>query len=425
MTDQQRPDSGSSAEHFLNQDPDLGGQDRRPLRILMVSARFAPFVGGTEIHTGRVADELSRRGHSVTVLTTDGAGSLPEEEHIGLVRVLRVPAYPAGSDLYLSPAIGREIKAGRWDLVHVQGYHTAVAPIALVAAQRVGLPTVLTFHSGGHSSRLRNMIRPIQVRYLQRYLLRAERLFGVSDFEANLFARRLGIRRERITVIPNGVSPGEGETTAGSATPESGTDDQRPTGTKTLLSIGRLVRYKGHHKVIQAMPHLLSLEPDTKLLILGRGPYEKELRKLARKLGVSDHVEFDFIPSEESHRLRAILRDASLAVLLSDYESHGMAAHEALTVGLPLAVMDKSALSELVTSGLAQAIPPHATSREVAEIVARCLHRPVEVATGPTEPTPTWSTIADRLEHHYYQVVNGEPNGYPSKRRSQNRTERD
>ncbi len=394
----------------------------------MVSARFAPFVGGTEIHTGRVADELTHRGHTVTVLTTDGAGSLPAEEHIGKVRVLRVPAYPAGSDLYFSPAIGREIKAGQWNLVHVQGYHTAVAPIALSAAQRVGLPTVLTFHSGGHSSQLRNMIRPLQVRYMQRFILRAERLFGVSGFEADLFARRLGIRRERITVIPNGVSPGEGEHTVGpdaSGGVTVGSDGHGSTAPKTLLSIGRLVRYKGHHKVIQAMPHLLRLEPDARLLILGRGPYEKELRKLARKLGVSDRVDIDFIPSEKSHRLRAILRDASLAVLLSDYESHGMAAHEALTVGLPLAVMDKSALSELVTSGLAQAIPPHASSREVAEIVARCLNRPVEVASGPTEPTPTWSTIADRLEYHYYQVVNGEPNGYPSKHQPQNRQPRD
>ncbi len=388
----------------------------RSLNILMVSARYAPFVGGTEIHTGRVAEELSRRGHDVTILTTDLDGSLPPREYVANVRIVRVPAYPAATDIYFAPAMRKIIRAGMWDLVHVQGYHTAVAPIALSAAQRRGIPTILTFHSGGHSSRIRNFIRPLQVRIMQRYMLRADRLFGVSEFEANLFTRRLGIHRSRIKVIPNGVSPTESDPPLPvefDPSSAGGSSDS----TKTILSVGRLVRYKGHHRVIQAMPQLLELEPDTRLLILGKGPYESDLRKLAKKLGVESSVDFDYIPSDESHRLRAILRDASLAVLLSDYESHGMAAHEALTVGLPLAVMDKSALSELVRSRLAQAIPPNASSREVAEIVARCLHRPIEVETGPVQ-THTWAGITDRLEEQYLQVIDeGLGSSHPQVRR--------
>ena len=376
------------------------GGSTRTLNILMVSARYAPFVGGTEIHTGRVSEELTARGHRVTVLTTDLDGSLPVREQVGKINVIRLPAYPSGTDLHIAPKLRKMINSQAWDLVHVQGYHTAVAPMALAAAQRQGIPNVLTFHSGGHSSRVRNLLRPVQVRLLQKYLLRADRLFGVSEFEASLFGGWLGLNRNRIKVIPNGVSPSEAESPAA----DRGLPDD---GAYTILSVGRLVRYKGHHRVIQAMPHLLRLEPNTKLLILGNGPYEGNLRRLAKKLRVDHAVRFDYIPSDESHRLRAILRDASLAVLLSDYESHGMAAHEALTVGLPLAVMDKSALGELVTSGLAQAIPPKASNREVAEIVVRCLHRPIETSNGPLARSHSWSTITDRLEEQYFQVVDG------------------
>ncbi|MGI9597862.1 MAG: glycosyltransferase family 4 protein [Acidimicrobiales bacterium] len=382
------------------------------LSILMVSARFAPFVGGTEIHTGEVAAELAARGHEVTVLTTETSGSLPESERIGDVTLLRVPAYPRRTDLYIAPRIRDVIADGRWDIVHVQGYHTAVAPIALAAAQRAEIPTVLTFHSGGHSSSFRNLIRPIQVLALRRYLLRCEAMIAVSQFEAELFASRLRIGIDRIKVIPNGVStsrpnlvPDTLQPAGPSAPPTPSVEvDGEPTGAPTILSMGRLVRYKGHHRVIKAMPHILKSNPDARLLILGRGPYERRLRRLAVRIGVADRVDFDYVPSGERDRLQTIMGNASMAVLLSAYESQGLAAHEAISAGLPLVVMDKTALSELVSAGHAQAIPPHATHREVAAIVNRSLR--LECAAGDRErgrapATLTWPTIVDRILAEY------------------------
>ena len=53
-----------------------------------------------------------------------------------------------------------------------------------------------------------------------------------------------------------------------------------------MLSSGRLERYKGHHRAIEALPLLRSTHPDAHLVILGGGPYEAELRALAERLGV-------------------------------------------------------------------------------------------------------------------------------------------
>lgn len=362
----------------------VGPVEERSLRILMVSARFAPFVGGTEIHTGQVASELAARGHQVTVLTTDLHGELPATEKIDGVEVVRVRAYPPGSDLYFAPKIRSWIPERSWDLVHVQGYHTAVAPMALQAAQAAGIPTMLTFHSGGHSSRLRNLLRPLQVALLRRFLLRTDRLIGVSNFEAELFSSRIGIGADRIAIIPNGVDrpkPDTDRTTE--ATPPSArsevegqawtTSEPLHSDDRIILSAGRLVRYKGHHRIIEAMPRILAAEPRAKLLVLGRGPYEKTLRTLARRLDVEDRVTFDSVPADERDRLDKLMDSASVAVVLSDYESHGMVAHEALDAGLPLVVLDRTALGELADSGAAMAVPPKASRQEVAEIVLRCL----------------------------------------------------
>src|SRR4051794_21146223 len=131
--------SGSTAD-----DP-----SRSRLRILYVTARYLPYVGGTEIHTAELATRLAAQGHDVTVLTTDPRGA--SFEFRDGVRVVRVRSWPADRDYYLAPGIYRQIASGQWDLVHLQGYHTLVAPIALAAAVRHQVPFVVTFHSGGHT----------------------------------------------------------------------------------------------------------------------------------------------------------------------------------------------------------------------------------------------------------------------------------
>ncbi|MEM7339650.1 MAG: glycosyltransferase family 4 protein [Actinomycetota bacterium] len=381
-----------------------GGGQSPPLRILFVSARFAPFVGGTEIHTGEVAAELVRRGHHVTVVTTDLSGALPKWETIDGVRVVRVRAWPSWIDLHFAPGIAAIIDDGDWDLVHVQGYHTAVAPLALAAAQRRGIPTALTFHSGGHSSRLRNGLRPLHTKFLSRWLRRTDMLIGVSAFEANLFARRLGLPADRIEVMPNGVPAVD---TVQPHPP--GGDADRPRGPH-ILSVGRLVRYKGHHRVIRALPHIRAVHPEATLTILGDGPYRRSLQRLARRLGLTDAVTFDFVPGDERPRLLSIMADASVAMFLSSYESHGMAAHEALSTGLPAVVLDGSALGDLAAEGLADAVPLMATDREVASIVLRTLDaqrsdRPQGASPDLQRLQHSWPVIVGRLEAAYRQVL--------------------
>ncbi|MEM9562306.1 MAG: glycosyltransferase family 4 protein [Actinomycetota bacterium] len=392
----------------------------RPLRILQVSARFRPYVGGTEIHTAEVSAELARRGHQVTVLTTDLGGDLPADELVDGVPVVRVRAWPRRFDLYVAPGLGRVIGEGSWDLVHVQGYHTAVAPIALREAQRRGIPTALTFHSGGHSSRMRNLGRPIHTRLIARLLRRCDLLIGVSDFEAELFTQRLGLEPGRIRTIPNGVSsrrnPRADDDTAGGPSDRALTDTPDPDDSQDgdgphLLSIGRLQRYKGHQRIIRAMPRILRAEPRTRLTVIGTGPYQDRLERLVRRLGLGASVSFDSVEAGDRERLDRIMASASAAVFLSEYESHGMAAHEALLAGLPIVVLDATALGRLADDGLARAVPPMATDGEVAAIVLRTLIEAGESGrTGPPADQlerlrHSWSTIAARLEQAYGEVV--------------------
>jgi phosphatidylinositol alpha-1,6-mannosyltransferase len=59
-----------------------------------------------------------------------------------------------------------------------------------------------------------------------------------------------------------------------------------------VVCVSRLVRRKGQDTLIRAMPGILAKEPETVLLVVGGGPYEKELRRLAEETGVGGAVRF-------------------------------------------------------------------------------------------------------------------------------------
>ncbi len=367
--------------------------DRLP-RVLMATNRYFPEMGGIETHVYEVARRLARNGVAITVLATDRAGDLPAEEEVNGVRILRVPAYPARRDYYFAPQIARVIRRGDWDLVHVQGFHALVPPLAMLAARRAGIPYVVTSHTGGHSSPVRNAARGAQWQALRPLLAGAARIITVSRFEARDFARRLRLPADRFTVIRNG-----------SHLPPLPESAPAPDGT-LLVSIGRLERYKGHHHAITALPLVRAQVPDARLLILGTGPYEVELRRIARAAGVSDRVEIRAIPATERQELAMTLSQAALVMLLSEYEAHPVSVMEALALGRPVLVADTSGLSELAADGLVRAIPLTSAPAQVAAAIVEQLRDPL-IPTGFA--LPTWDECADAVRAVYTQVLGASP----------------
>lgn len=364
---------------------------KAPLRILMVSARYSPYVGGTETHVHEVARRMKAAGHDVTVLTTDPSKELPRSEVRDGVPVRRVAAYPANRDYYFAPGIYPIITQGHWDIVHLQGYHTLVAPLTMLAAIASKTPFVVSFHSGGHSSSVRTNSRGLQRALLRPLLSRAARLVCVSQFEADFFTVNLAIDRSHFVVIPNG-----------SQLPKLTTKVQPASGT-LIVSPGRLERYKGHQHAIAALPKVLEQKPDVWLRIVGTGPYEEELRQLAQSLGVADKVEIGGIPADDRQGMAALLSQASLVVLFSEYEAHPVAVMEALSLGCSVLVSYTSGLSELADKGWVKAVPINSTSDEIASAMLRQLEQPMH----PDAITlPTWDDCAESLLDTYRSVIN-------------------
>jgi glycosyltransferase involved in cell wall biosynthesis len=371
------------------------GQHRRPkrqLRVVMVTPRYLPHIGGVERYVHEISTRLVRDGLDVTVLTTDPTGELPASEDKDGVRIVRVRAWPRNRDYYFAPDIYRMVSTGAWDLMHVQSYHTFVAPLAMLAARRRGLPYVVTFHAGGHSSWVRRAIRRPQWALLRPLLANADRLVAIAPFEIDVYSKRLNVPWSRFVLIPLGTDLGRLE--------QVKADDAA--GGPIIASIGRLERYKGHHRLIEALPYILEREPGINLWIGGSGPYEKKLSRIARKLRVSDRVEIRAIPATDRAAMARALGKVSLVVLLSEYETQPAVALEAIALGRPVLVLDTTGLSELAKQGLARAIPPDSTAEAIADAVLDQLRNPFL----PTRiDLPSWDDCVDEHLDLYGSVA--------------------
>jgi glycosyltransferase involved in cell wall biosynthesis len=387
---------GSSRRRGLRANPLAGANipDRRGLmRIAMVSSGAFPLTGGIETHIHEVCTRLGAAGVEVTVLTTDRSGNLPLEEEFPGYRVLRSRAYPRSRDYYLAPALVEHLVRNKdYDVIHVQGVHNLVPPTALAVSRMVGIPTVLTFHTGGHSSALRVALRPLQWRLLAPLLRSSSALVAVSDYERKNFAAILGVDEGTIRLIRNGCDPLPID-------PSATTPEGRP----LLVSVGRLERYKGHHRILRALPAILAAAPDARLVIVGSGPYEQPLRAMAKRLGVGHRVSICSFGADRRGSMGKLIADADVFCLLSEYEAHPVAAMEAVGAGTKVLVADTSGLSELGRAGLAATVALDASAEQVAAAVLAVAAAPGRAPTA----MPTWDDCAEQLHHLYREVLSG------------------
>jgi glycosyltransferase involved in cell wall biosynthesis len=360
-----------------------------PLRVLFVTPNAPPSTGGVEMHVREIGRRLPALGVEVDVLTVDARGDRPAAEELDGLRIRRVRGWPTGRDWYLAPGLVGAIRRTPADLVHVHSYQTLVPPLALAAAAWAGRPTVLTFHSGGSSSGWRRSIRPLQTLLLSPFLRAADGLVAVSPFEAELFAHRLRMPVSRIHIIRNG---------ADLPAPSAGIAPQPG----LLVSVGRVEGYKGHRRAVAALAVRAATQPTARLRILGDGPDAGAVRHLAEELGVADRVEIGAVPSDDRQGYADALAMAEAVLVLSDYESQGIAAWEAATLGRPLVVTETTALAELAALGVAVGVRPDDPPEAIAAAVEAAL---ADTDDRPRPVMPTWDRAADALRALYAEVL--------------------
>jgi len=119
--------------------------------------------------------------------------------------------------------------------------------------------------------------------------------------------------------------------------------------------------------LISAMPAILTAVPEARLLIVGDGPDEAQLRGEIRRLGLEDVVTLPGKRRDVGHLLAA----ADVFVFPSIAEGFGIAAVEAMAAGVPAIVSRAGGLAEIVEDGVTGLVVPTADPVAIADAVIR------------------------------------------------------
>jgi glycogen synthase len=273
------------------------------MKILISSHAFAPDIGGIETVSALLAEEFSKLGHEVVVVTQSGGDA------IFPFRVVRRP----------SP--GTLIRLVNWCDVFWQNNLSlrTVWPALFVRRK------IVVTHQGSYCR------SPSGIDLAQRVKLAlANRLpsVAISRAVAQCFCTNS-------TIIPNPY--------------DSRTFNVRSTSSMRsgLAFVGRLVSEKGADLLLESLARLASLGLRPHLTIIGSGPEERSLRQLSDRLSLRDQV--TFVGAKKPFEIAEILNQHQILVVPSRYaEPFGVVALEGIACGCPIVGSNGGGLPEAV-----------------------------------------------------------------------------
>jgi len=383
------------------------------VRIDQFCVRYPPAMGGVETHVLEISRRFRARGHEVRVITTDLDTEFPFAR-LGPVDdppwVTRRRAYdPFPFHYVVSPGMLRDLRTDA-DVIHAHSYgyfHTNLAPF--IAGLR-DIPLVVTPHyhppwtmiGGPGRMQARRGFDRVVAPFL---LSRASAIVNVSHAERDQME---GIVPTGVcqVVIPNGI-----DMTAFTPPPTGEAFRERyGIDGSVLLYTGRLAQNKRLEHVIEVLPDIVAEHPDLTLVAVGQDNGMKgEWARLAKRLGVRDHVRFiDYVPYE-------ILVDAygaaDVYVLPSDYEAFGIVLVEAMAARRPVVASRFGGVTDVVNDGVTGYLYEYgdldALRGRILELLADdgLRARMGDAGRRRVEALFTWNHVVDRLFDLYTTLL--------------------
>lgn len=125
--------------------------------------------------------------------------------------------------------------------------------------------------------------------------------------------------------------------------------DQNLFGKKILLYVGRLSKEKRVDKLLECFSEILKVQPMCHLVLIGDGPLRLELKNIADRLNIANHVHFG--GRCEGNKLLAWYAIGQVFFLMSEYEQFGAVVNEALISGLPVICSQAAGAKTLIRDG--------------------------------------------------------------------------
>ena len=323
------------------------------MEILQITKYYYPAVsfGGPVQWTYNVSKCLAKRGHKVTVYTTDAFDiktNLRIKDRFQMIDGVRVFFFPnvaRAYGIFMSPSIIRAFRRKReFDVVHLHEYRT-FQNLAFYYFKMNKASYVLSLHGEFPHSYMGDEWNVVFLRRLFDYgfgrklLMGAHKIFALTEFEASQFIQA-GVEKDKIAIVPNGIAPGEfsDPPPAGYFRRLFGITEE-----KIILYLGRVHKRKGLDVLIRACSYLFKEQRDAKLVIAGPDDgFLMELEKLVKSLDLTDKVLFT--GTLNRRKVLAAYNDTTVTVYPSVHEGFPIVPLESGIMGKPVVVSDHPAM---------------------------------------------------------------------------------
>lgn len=371
------------------------------MRVAIVTESFLPRVNGVTGSVCRVLEHLAAAGHEAMVLAPAPGPDAYAGARVRLVASLAVPRYRSFPVGLPTAHVEQELRAFRPDVVHVAS-PVLLGASGLAAARRLGVPSVAVFqtdvagflHRHGLPASLQSAVWAwLRHLHAQADLTLAPSSATLAELEARGFPRLARWGR--------GVD-------TGLFRPSRRSDELRarlaPGGERLVGYVGRLAAEK-RPELLAALSDL----PGTRLVLVGDGPAESELRALLPHAA--------FLGCLRGPELAEAFASLDVFVHPGRDETFCQAAQEALASGVPVVAPGRGGLLDLVTPGhdgfLLDPEPAPGTPDEREQLrtaVARLvgdedLRARMGLAARVGVAGRSWDAVCGELEGHYGQVV--------------------
>ena len=315
------------------------------MRILHILDHSIPLHSGYTFRTAAILREQRALGWETFHLTSPKQGSTANAlEEVDGLRFYRCPVPPAGpagiNELRLMratearlEALARELKP---DVLHAHSPLLNAIP-AIRVGKRLGIPVVYEIRAFwedaavDHGTTAEGSLRYRATRAMETWAIkRAGHVFTICEgLRRDIIGR--GLPENKITVIPNAVDV-EGFQLSGE--PDAALKQQLGLAGKTVLGfVGSFYAYEGLDLLLDAFPVLLGRHADLRILLVGGGPQDANLKARAERLGIADKVVFTGrVPHSEVSRYYDLID-------LLVYPRHSMRLTELVTPLKPLEAM--------------------------------------------------------------------------------------
>ena len=359
--------------------------------ILFLSTEFPPQPGGIGNHAHQLALALDKEGKKITVLADRRSFDGKPEKEFDTLLPFKVQRINRKKFIFLS-YFDRFLKA----LKFIKNVDTVIASgkFSLWMVYFLKLFYHKKYIAIIHGSELMLSNRLLK-NFTNNSLKKFDKIIAVSNYTKSLLNN---LQLKNIEVIPNGFTILEKQAV------NSIFKNQKKL---NLITVGNVTQRKGQHNVVRSLPLLLERHPELHYHIVGIPTEKEKLIKLAKELGIENHITFHGMVSENEKW--KLLTTSCIFIMLSeatsegDVEGFGIAILEANALGIPAIGSKGCGIEDAINDGLSGVLVDAQHPIETFDAFTKINNNYEEFSNNAIQWSENFSW--DRIVKQYLEVI--------------------